>query len=56
VHKKLAEAGLRVVMPLIGNYVTSMEMQGASVSLFHLDEELKRLLLAPAECPFWRVG
>lgn len=55
-HKKLAEAGLRVVMPLIGNYVTSMEMQGASVSLFHLDEELKRLLLAPAECPFWRVG
>ncbi|MCO5731527.1 dihydroxyacetone kinase subunit DhaK [Rhizobium sp. SSA_523] len=56
VHKKLAEAGLRVVMPLIGNYVTSMEMQGASVSLFHLDEELKHLLLAPAECPFWRVG
>ncbi len=56
VRKKLDEAGLRVVMPLIGNYVTSMEMQGASVSLFHLDEEVKRLLLAPAECPFWRVG
>lgn len=56
VHQKLEEVGLKIVMPLVGNFVTSMEMQGSSVSLFHLDEELKRLMFAPAECPFWRVG
>jgi dihydroxyacetone kinase-like protein len=56
VREQLARAGLRIVQPLVGNYVTSMEMQGASVSLFHLDAELKALLGAPAECPFWRVG
>jgi phosphoenolpyruvate---glycerone phosphotransferase subunit DhaK len=56
VRQKLDGAGLSIVMPLIGNYATSMEMQGASISFFHLDDELKPLLLAPAECPFWRVG
>lgn len=56
VKTRLDQSGLSVVQPLIGNYVTSMEMQGVSVSLFHLDEELKALLQAPAECPFWRVG
>lgn len=56
VRNRLDQAGLKTVQPLVGNYVTSMEMQGASVSFFHLDAELKALLAAPAECPFWRVG
>jgi phosphoenolpyruvate---glycerone phosphotransferase subunit DhaK len=54
--EKLAKSGLRIVQPLVGNYVTSMEMAGASISLCFLDEELKTLLAAPAYCPFWRVG
>jgi dihydroxyacetone kinase-like protein len=43
------------VQPLVGNYVTSMEMAGASISLQLLDAELEKLLLAPASCPFWKV-
>jgi dihydroxyacetone kinase-like protein len=54
--KRLGEAGLTIVQPLVGPYVTSMEMAGASISLCFLDEELERLLAAPASCPFWRVG
>jgi dihydroxyacetone kinase-like protein len=30
-----------------------MEMQGASLTLMRLDDELKRLLDAPAETPFF---
>ncbi|WP_182422380.1 dihydroxyacetone kinase subunit DhaK [Aureimonas sp. ME7] len=53
---RLAEAGVTIVQPLVGNYVTSMEMAGASVSVILVDEELEALLAAPAACPFWRVG
>lgn len=52
----LKQRNLGVVQPLVGPYVTSMEMGGASISLCFLDDELERLLAAPAECPFWRVG
>ncbi len=55
VHTLLAEQRIEVVMPLVGNYVTSMEMAGASISLHRLDDELEKLLLAPAACPFWKV-
>jgi dihydroxyacetone kinase-like protein len=48
--------GLRIVHPLVGPFVTSMEMAGASISLSFLDDELESLLAAPASCPFWRVG
>ncbi|CDZ74163.1 dihydroxyacetone kinase subunit DhaK [Neorhizobium galegae] len=54
--QKLSTAGFSIVQPLVGNYVTSMEMAGASISLCFLDEELKSMLAAPANCPFWRVG
>ncbi|WP_299655297.1 dihydroxyacetone kinase subunit DhaK [uncultured Jannaschia sp.] len=53
---RLCDAGLKPVSPLIGNFVTSMEMSGASLSLMVLDEELESLMSAPARCPFWRVG
>jgi len=55
VREKLDKAGLQIVQPLVGHYVTSMEMAGASISLLHLDEELEKLLAAPANCPFWKV-
>ncbi|MCB1487175.1 MAG: dihydroxyacetone kinase subunit DhaK [Bauldia sp.] len=52
---RLEGMGLTIVMPLVGRYATSMEMSGASVTIVQLDDELKRLLAAPAECAFWRV-
>lgn len=55
VAAQLAKSGLTIVRPLVGHYVTSMEMAGLSVSLIHLDAEREKLLAAPAECPFWRV-
>lgn len=51
----LAERGIRIVMPLVGRYATSMEMTGMSLTLMPLDNELERLLQAPADCPFWKV-
>jgi len=54
-HQILVDRGIAVVQPLVGNYVTSMEMAGASISLQLLDAELEKLLLAPASCPFWKV-
>jgi len=54
--ERLRSERIDIVQPMVGNYVTSMEMAGASISLHVLDEELARLLAAPADCPFWRVA
>lgn len=53
--RQLGSKDVRVVMPLVGRYATSMEMAGASLTLCKLDDELEERLLAPAECAFWRV-
>ena len=53
VHQLLTEKGVKIVMPHVGEYATSMEMAGLSVTLFKLDEQLKELLLAPAQTPFY---
>lgn len=49
----LGEKGIGIHRTFVGEYATSMEMAGASVSLLHLDEELKALLDAPAHTPFY---
>ena len=43
--------GLEVVRSYVGNYCTSLEMAGFSLTLIRLDDELQRLLDAPAEIP-----
>ena len=48
-HKKLAEKGINVFRSYVGEYCTSLEMAGAHISLLKVDDELKELLLAPAE-------
>ncbi|MGI6851429.1 dihydroxyacetone kinase subunit DhaK [Mesorhizobium sp. 1B3] len=53
--KLLDRIGVEIVMPLVGRYATSMEMTGATITIIKLDDELERLLQAPAECAFWRV-
>jgi dihydroxyacetone kinase-like protein len=51
IHPLLKKAGLEICRSYVGNYVTSLDMAGCSVTLMRLDPELKRLLLAPAESP-----
>lgn len=45
--------GIRAHRVWVGEYATSLEMAGASVTLLRLDDELKRLVDAPAETPFF---
>lgn len=52
-QKLLAEKGVKIVRPYVGEYATSMEMAGASISILKLDKELKDLLNATAETPFF---
>jgi dihydroxyacetone kinase-like protein len=51
-HEQLAALGIEVVRSYVGEYCTSLEMAGASITLSRLDDELLRLLLAPAEIPY----
>jgi phosphoenolpyruvate---glycerone phosphotransferase subunit DhaK len=50
---RLGDAGLTVHRAWIGEYATSLEMAGASISLLRLDDELERLIDAPASSPFF---
>ena len=57
VHRELAGAGVSIVRTYVGNFATSLEMAGCSVTLMRLTPQLKRLLLAPADSPaFVQVG
>jgi dihydroxyacetone kinase len=53
----LDRAGLQAHNPLIGEFVTSLDMTGMSLSLFWLDDDLKSLLDATASTPaFTNIG
>ncbi|MGC7096673.1 dihydroxyacetone kinase family protein [Amycolatopsis lurida] len=54
VHERLAEAGLEVVDTQVGEFVTSLDMAGVSLSLMVLDEELAELYAAPCDTPGYR--
>jgi dihydroxyacetone kinase/dihydroxyacetone kinase-like protein len=49
-----AEAGVTIEKNYVGEYATSLEMAGASISILKLDDERLELLNAPAESPFFR--
>lgn len=53
VYQILTGRGIIPVMPHIGEYATSMEMAGLSVTIMKLDDELEELLRAPASSPFY---
>ena len=55
VKERLEDIGVKIVMPLVGRYATSMEMTGVSFTFCELDSELEDLLLEPAHCAFWTV-
>jgi dihydroxyacetone kinase-like protein len=56
VQRGLTERGVAVARTLVGNYVTSLDMAGASVTLCQVDEELLRLWDAPVKTPGLRWG
>jgi dihydroxyacetone kinase-like protein len=50
-HKVLAEKGISVGRSYVGEYCTSLDMAGASITLVRLDDEIESLLMDPAEIP-----
>jgi dihydroxyacetone kinase-like protein len=53
VNQMLKDMGIGVYHVYAGEYATSMEMAGASISLLKLDDELKQYLSMPAVTPFF---
>lgn len=56
VQRVLSQRGVVVARTLVGNYVTSLDMAGCSVTLCQVDEELVRLWDAPVQTPALRWG
>lgn len=56
VQRVLAERDVAVARTLVGNYVTSLDMAGCSVTLCQVDEEMLRLWDAPVQTPALRWG
>ncbi len=48
--------GIKIVRQLIGNYITSLEMAGCSITLLKTDDELLKLWDAPVHTPALRWG
>ena len=60
VYRKLAQIceqeKIQIVRSLVGAYITSLDMQGCSITLLKLDDELLRLWDAPVKTPALRWG
>jgi len=55
-HKFLSDRGIEISRNLIGPYITSLEMQGCSITLLRLDDDLTTLWDAPVNTPGLRWG
>ncbi len=57
-HRRLAQLleadGIKIARTMVGNYVTSLEMPGVSVSLLRVDDEMLELFDAPVATPAWK--
>lgn len=51
----LAEKGIKVVQTFVGEYMTSIDMAGFSISVLRLDDQLKELLAAKADTPAFKA-
>jgi dihydroxyacetone kinase-like protein len=56
VDRKLRQSGIEPVRSLVGSYITSLEMAGASLTLLELDDELLSFWDAPVHTPALRWG
>jgi len=53
--QRLSDLGVGIHATWVGNYCTSLEMAGASLTLHHLDGELQTMLDHPCDCAMFRV-
>ena len=53
VHENYSKLKIKITKAYVGRYATSMEMAGMSITVFKLNENLNKYLLAPSHCPFW---
>jgi phosphoenolpyruvate---glycerone phosphotransferase subunit DhaK len=53
--QRLSDLGVGIHATWVGNYCTSLEMAGASITLHHLDGELQTMLDHPCDCAMFRV-
>lgn len=51
VNDVLTSKGIKIAKTIVENYMTSLDMEGFSITLLKLDDELKNLLNAPADTP-----
>ncbi|MCR6493687.1 dihydroxyacetone kinase family protein [Cellulomonas sp. P24] len=56
IAKRLEELGLTAVDPEVGEHVTSLDMEGLSLTITFLDDELERYWTAPIDTPAFRRG
>ena len=54
VNDVLTEKGIKIYKTYVGNFMTSIESEGFSISVLKLDDELKELLDAPADTPAFK--
>lgn len=54
-HQACSERGISIYRSLIGEYITTQEMAGFSLSLCKMDSELKPHWLAPADAPYFKA-
>ncbi|MCF3944540.1 dihydroxyacetone kinase subunit DhaK [Oceanobacillus alkalisoli] len=53
VEQMLSELGIEIYRSYVGDYITSLEMGGASVTLMKLDDELIKTIDHPVNCPMF---
>ena len=56
VRRLLEERGYELVEPLVGEYVTSLDMEGIALAVEFLDDDLERLWCAPCDTASFRKG
>ncbi|MDO4566158.1 MAG: dihydroxyacetone kinase subunit DhaK [Oscillospiraceae bacterium] len=54
VRDRLEKEGIKVYKNYVGNYMTSIDMCGCSITLLKVDDELKKYLDAPADTVAWK--
>ncbi len=56
VTRELAKKNIKIFRTFVGNYMTSIDMSGASVSIMKLDDELKKLLCEESDTPAFKIN
>ncbi|MPQ43527.1 dihydroxyacetone kinase subunit DhaK [Clostridium tarantellae] len=56
VTRELSKKNIKIYKTFVGNYMTSIDMAGASISIMKLDNQLKELLTKPCDTPAFKVS